>query len=94
MGIFKTAMKAVAKKVAIVAAVFVGKKVLDKVMEGKARQPTKAVAKPAAKPKVAAKPKAAAKPKTAAAKPGHRKPAAAKSKVASAAAEKTKPPSS
>ena len=41
MGIFKSALKAVAKKAALVGALFVGKKVLSKVMESKAQQPAK-----------------------------------------------------
>ena len=78
MGIFKTALKAVAKQAAMVAAIFVGKKVLSKVMESKAA--------PASKPKAAAKPKPATKSKSvpkakAAAKPAAKPKAAAKPKT-------------
>lgn len=94
MGLFKSVMK----KVALIAAVVVGKRVITKVAgdisQKMHERPTKAPVKAAAKPKVAAKPKAAAKPKTAAAKPAPKATAAAKPKVAAAAAEKTKPPSS
>ena len=78
MGIFKTALKAVAKQAAMVAAIFVGKKVLSKVMESKAA--------PASKPKATAKPKPATKSKSvpkakAAAKPAAKPKAAAKPKT-------------
>lgn len=105
MGIFKTALKAVAKQAAMVAAIFVGKKVLSKVMESKAAPASKpkAAAKPKPKPatksksvpkakaaaKPAAKPKAAAKPKTQA-KPR----ASANLQTTPVTPAKTEPPSS
>ena len=75
MGLFKSVMK----KVALLAAVVVGKRVITKVAgdisQRKHKAPTKAHAKPTAKPraakpkasaKAAARPKAATKPKAAA----------------------------